>query len=101
MLCCLTASVRELALAAHAVFVLRREEAVLAQMAVGGLYEASEAWMQRTGCPAKSAVSGLMFAVVPGQAVIAAGSPWLNAAGNPLVPLAAVEELCLRFRLDQ
>lgn len=98
-LCCLTASVREVALAARAAFLLGHNEAVLGQMAVAGLYEASEDWMRRTGCPAKSAVSGLMFAVVPGRAVIAAGSPWLNEAGNPLVPLAAIEALCLRLRL--
>jgi glutaminase len=97
-LCCLTASVRELALAASAAFVQRRSDAVLEQMAIGGLYEASESWMQRTGCPAKSAVSGLMFAVVPEGAVITAGSPWLNEAGNPLVPLAVIETLCLRLR---
>jgi glutaminase len=97
-LCCLTASVRELALAARAAFLRQPKAPVLHQMAIGGLYEATQAWMERTGCPAKSAVSGLMFAVVPGRGVIAAGSPWLNEAGNPLVPLVACELLCLRLR---
>ena len=89
--CCLTASVRELAvLAREALLNHEAAPAVLAQMAVGGLYEATGAWMSRVRCPAKSAVSGLFFAVVPERCVVAAGSPWLDGAGNPLVPMVAV-----------
>ncbi len=87
-LCCLTASVGAVAHLA-ATLALRADEAaqsVRAAMQVAGLYEASADWWERTRLPAKTGVSGMMLGVLPGLGGIAACSPWLDEAGNPILP---------------
>lgn len=97
--CCIKASARQMAQLAwhlaknatsHAV------SAVLEAMRVAGLYEASEEWFEQTGLYAKSAVSGMMMAVVPGKMGLSACSPWLDHGGNPIVPQVAFMELARR-----
>jgi len=96
-LCCLRASARE---AARLGYVLARRAkepnvaAVLHTMSIAGLYESTPAWTERARWPAKSAVSGMMFVVVPGLAGLAASSPWLDAAGNPILPRIALALAC-------
>ncbi|TAD78376.1 MAG: glutaminase A [Oscillatoriales cyanobacterium] len=63
---------------------------VLDMMAVGGLYQQSPDWMERVGWPAKSSVSGLVWAVQPGVGAIACYSPPLDDQGNSLLGLAFV-----------
>jgi glutaminase len=92
-LCCIKASARQVArLAQHYLgptgHPLRAQ--VLQAMATAGLYQASEAWMTQTASPAKSAVSGMMFAMLPRGTAIAACSPWLDPSGNPILPMAAI-----------
>lgn len=98
-LCCLAGTVVEVARlgAGLATADPKFRDRVLSTMSRCGLYEASEAWFARTGLPAKSGVSGVMFGVWPGQGCVAVCSPWLDKGGNPLLPqavLAALAEAC-------
>jgi len=96
-LCCLRASARQVASLAQ-VLARRAEDpnvaAVLHTMSIAGLYEATPAWTERARWPAKSAVSGMMFVVVPGIAGLAACSPWLDSGGNPILPRIALALAC-------
>ena len=94
-LCSLTAGVRE---AAHLPAILahggRRpgnNERVLSKqtvaivvsiMATCGMYNESGNYLMATGMPAKSGVSGVIVAVVPGVAGVAVSSPRLNDKGG-------------------
>ncbi len=51
-------------------------------MATCGLYNESGAHLVQTGMPAKSSVSGLMVAVLPGKVGITVASPRVNTKGN-------------------
>lgn len=55
---------------------------VLSVMLTCGMYDAAGDWMTQVGMPAKSGVSGGVFASLPGQAGIAAFSPKLDATGT-------------------
>lgn len=63
---------------------------VLAAMAAGGLYQRSTDWMECVGWPAKSSVSGLVWAIQSGVGAIACYSPPLDDQGNSLLGLAFV-----------
>jgi glutaminase len=97
-ICCLTASARDVARLAHRLLASRADEHatdVKHVMAMAGLYEESPEWIQRTGWPAKSGVSGILFAVHPERAIaVAACSPWVNERGTPVVPERAIEIVC-------
>tara|TARA_R110002072_G_scaffold273219_1_gene433627 strand:- start:7387 stop:9258 length:1872 start_codon:yes stop_codon:yes gene_type:complete len=66
---------------------------VLAVMSVCGLYDGAGTFFYQVGLPAKSGVSGAIFAVVPGRMGLAAWSPRLDQRGNPLRASAAIHEL--------
>ena len=57
---------------------------VISIMATCGLYNESGRHLLRTGMPAKSSVSGLTLAVVPGRAGIAVCSPRVDEKGNSI-----------------
>jgi len=66
-------------------------------MATSGLYDEAGNFAYRVGLPGKSGVGGGIVAVVPGQFSVCVWSPELNAAGNSLVGMAALERLSARI----
>ncbi|WP_062377831.1 glutaminase [Demequina pelophila] len=59
-------------------------EVALAAMTLAGLYEASASWRGTVGLPAKSGIAGGLVMVSPGVGALAAYSPPLDVAGNPV-----------------
>ncbi len=58
-----------------------------------GYYDASGDFSCWVGLPGKSGVGGGILAIAPRQAAIAVWSPGLNASGNSLVGVLALERL--------
>lgn len=93
-LCCLSGSVIDIALLGHALNSARPpdRDRVLRTMMHSGLYESSSDWFSKTGLPAKSGVSGVIFGVWPGAGCLAACGEWLDESGNPLVPQLLLQD---------
>ena len=110
--CAIRVDTRELAFMA-AVFAGRgtlpgSDEQVLGHRAVRyansvmftcGMYDAAGDWVYQVGVPAKSGVSGCLFAVVPGRLGVAAYSPRLDGHGHSVRAAAAIEMLSDRLHL--
>lgn len=72
---------------------------VLSVMSTCGMYDDSGEWMVRVGLPAKSGVGGGIVATKPAQFGIGVFSPPIDAEGNSVKGVAALEDLSERFRL--
>jgi glutaminase len=79
------------------VLSVRQTQQVNAIMATSGLYDEAGNFAYRVGLPGKSGVGGGIVAVVPGQFTVCVWSPELNAAGNSLAGMAALELLSQRI----
>ena len=66
---------------------------ILSVMATCGMYDLAGDWLVSVGLPAKSGVSGGVFAVLPGRLGIAVYSPPLDAQGNSLRGVAVCRAL--------
>ncbi|HHQ9937437.1 TPA: glutaminase, partial [Pseudomonas aeruginosa] len=75
----------------------RQTKQVNAIMATSGLYDEAGNFAYRVGLPGKSGVGGGIIAVVPGRFTVCVWSPELNAAGNSLAGIAALEKLSERI----
>ena len=75
----------------------RQTQQVNAIMATSGLYDEAGNFAYRVGLPGKSGIGGGIVAVVPGRFSVCVWSPELNAAGNSLAGMAALESLSERI----
>ncbi|WP_099903987.1 glutaminase [Streptomyces sp. TLI_171] len=103
--CAIAASCKDLALAGlflarHGIRVdgsrlLSRSEAkrVNAVMLTCGTYDAAGDFAFRVGLPGKSGVGGGVLAVLPGRGAVCVWSPGLDAAGNSVLGVAALDAL--------
>ncbi len=78
---------------ADGVRLLSRSDAkrVNAVMLTCGTYDAAGEFAYRVGLPGKSGVSGGLLAIVPGRCALCAWSPRLDAAGNSVAAVAALD----------
>lgn len=77
----------------------RRLRRVLSVMATCGMYDAAGDWLTTVGMPAKSGVSGGIFAVLPGQLGISVYSPRLDSRGHTVRGVQACRILSEVFEL--
>ena len=66
---------------------------VLSVMTTCGMYDAAGDWLRSVGLPAKSGVSGGVFAVLPGRLGIGVYSPPLDERGNSVRGVAVCQAL--------
>jgi len=76
---------------------VRQARQINAMMVTSGMYDGAGEFAYRVGMPGKSGVGGGIIAVVPGEICIAEWSPELDAAGNSLAGIAALELLAQRI----
>jgi glutaminase len=107
LVCCRDLSVMAATLASGGVNPLTGERAlpagyvknVLSVMYSCGMYDTAGEWAFRVGVPAKSGVSGAIFAVAPGRAGIAVYSPRVDEHGTSVRGAKVCEELSARLGL--
>ncbi|TAK68262.1 MAG: glutaminase A [Actinomycetota bacterium] len=73
---------------------------VLTVMATCGMYTYAGEWLLRAGLPAKSGVAGGLLAASPAQFGVGAYSPRLDAQGNSVRAVLAVQRLSSQLGLD-
>ncbi len=74
------------------IFTSSETKRVNAVMLTCGFYDEAGQFAYRVGLPGKSGVGGGIVAVIPGELAIAVWSPGLNARGNSVVGMTALEQ---------
>ncbi|MBE0663932.1 MAG: glutaminase [Bacteroidales bacterium] len=69
----------------------RQAKRINSLMQTCGLYDEGGDFTYRVGLPGKSGVGGGIIAIMPGELTVAVWSPGLNAAGNSLAGIMALE----------
>ena len=72
---------------------------ILSMMSTCGMYDYSGEWNYEIGIPAKSGVSGLIYAVIPGVGGIATYSPKLDKLGNSYRGIRFFKELSKKINI--
>lgn len=105
-LCCLSATVRDLArlgllLCQQPLIIARQHQQIVnALMLTCGLYESSSVFTVRIGLPTKSGVSGALLSIVPREGAIASYSPAIDSTGNSVAGLFLLEKLATHLNLS-
>ncbi len=84
----------------HSVVKPEYSTQILSLMFSCGMYDTAGKWAFRVGLPAKSGVSGAIFASVPGRFGIAAYSPRIDEHGHSVRGRLAIEELGRRLNAN-
>jgi len=71
----------------------RHVQNVLSLMMTCGMYDTSGRWVFDVGLPAKSGVSGVVMAVIPGVGAVAVSSPRLDAHGHSVRGVEVIQRL--------
>ena len=82
--------------------LLTRSQAkqINAIMLTCGTYDAAGEFAYRVGLPCKSGVGGGILAIIPNRMALATWSPGLDARGNSLAGLAALDHFTTRTGLS-
>lgn len=77
----------------------KNAQRTLSLMFTCGMYDSAGEWAFNVGIPAKSGVSGALFAVVPGQFGVAVYSPRIDSHGHSIRGQKVISDLAKEFNL--